>query len=237
MKKRTVKVAVHQVIGLDSSGSPMIPVNIPSESDIETELNQVYGRQVNTFFDVTIYVEIDPALGGIDFDLDNNLKLNSALDEDEKTAAMPNPKTELEHPSANIDVWVISGVSLESNGEILYGVHLGGPGVGKILIDGDLQGEPRNAEQRKKLLLHVISHEIGHVFTNDFHPNEGQGPCVLKWNYSGPTVSRHPKDQARLMCSGSAANENHLGKQLVKKEWDLIEAWLKQEEARLGRSL
>ncbi|MEY3897596.1 MAG: hypothetical protein RLZZ214_3117 [Verrucomicrobiota bacterium] len=38
--------------------------------------------------------------------------------------------------------------------------------------------------------------------------------------------ARYGGCQARLMCSGSAANENRLGKQLIKSEWDLIEAWL-----------
>ena len=230
MKKRIVKVAVHEVIGLDSSGAATVAHNIPSESDMELELNKVYGRQVNTFFDVTSYAEVDPALGGIDFDLDNNLELNADQDVAERTAATPNAKTELEHPTANIDVWVIAGVSLRANNEGLYGVHFGGPGIGKILIDGDLQTQPRNAEQKKKFFLHVLSHEIGHVLTNDFHPNEDRGPCVLKWSYTGPKVSKDPRDQARLMCSGSGLNEAHLGKQLIKREWDLIEAWLKKQE-------
>jgi hypothetical protein len=237
MKKRTVKVALHKVTGLDSSGNPTAAVNIPSEAEIENELNKVYGRQVNTFFDVTLYTETDPILGGIHFDRDDNLELDVETDVLERSDATPNAKAEGENPIANIDVWVIGGVSLKVNGSEYYGYQFGGTGSGKILIDGNLMEQPRTPERHKALFLHVLCHEIGHVFTGPEHPNEGKGKCVLRWRLIGPAVSHDPRDQARLMCSGEAADEDRLGIQLIKKEWDLIDAWLKAEEQRLGRSL
>ncbi|MEO7171505.1 hypothetical protein, partial [Flavobacterium sp.] len=73
MKKRTVKVALHKVIGLDEHEIQTTPILFPEESVLEAYLNKVYGRQVNTFFDVTVYEERGPdkandAEEGIDFD-------------------------------------------------------------------------------------------------------------------------------------------------------------------------
>jgi hypothetical protein len=67
---------------------------------------------------------------------------------------------------------------------------------------------------------------IGHVMTGDGHPNEKQ-EAALKWTESPlPMVSKDPRDQARLMCSGEGMNWSKPGSQLIKKEWDMIEAWL-----------
>ena len=54
---------------------------------------------------------------------------------------------------------------------------------------------------------------------------------MLKWNSNRSSIPRPDvRDKDRLMCSGKNANFDKLGKQLIKKEWDLIETWLKNEE-------
>jgi hypothetical protein len=70
------------------------------------------------------------------------------------------------------------------------------------------------------------------------HPNMGEGDAVLNWRYQSSDFRMpDPHDKYRLMCSGKHTNFSNPGKQLVKREWDKIEGWLKFEETRLGRSL
>jgi hypothetical protein len=241
MKKRTVKLAVHKVFGLDEHGAQTTPANFPTKAALEEHLNKVYGRQVNTFFDATMHDEKGPNQTGIDFDfaVDNNdqkLKVKPFSDP-ELTAATPNAKVDETPATANIDIWVIGGgVELMLNGTPVYGAHIGEAGVGKVIIDGDLMGYSGTAEEREKLIMHVFAHEIGHVMTTDDHPDKGEGNAVLKWK-SIESLVADPRDKTRLMCSGDNTNFSNPGKQLIKQEWDLIEAWLKAEEARIGRSL
>jgi hypothetical protein len=83
------------------------------------------------------------------------------------------------------------------------------------------------------LLVHVLEHEIGHVMIGAGHADTGNCPATLFWKETNPTPlmrSGDPRDRARLMCSGEGADPDNHGKQLIYKEWTLIEAWLKHEE-------
>ncbi len=249
MKRRTVKIAVHKVVGSDEHGNQTTPANYPTpalealfETSLETYLNKVYGRQTNTFFDATLFEEKGPDQTGIDFDFEggnNDVKLNVSAAPaagSELAKATPNPKSGVENATANIDIWVIGGgVRLMLAGKPVYGAHFGGAGEGKCIIDGDLLGETGLIANR--LLLHVFAHEIGHVLTGDGHPDEGTGVAVLNWKTDlGIAVNRaDPRDKDRLMCSGKNMNLLYPGSQLVKKEWDAIEAWLKLKK--IGETL
>jgi len=233
MKHRTVKVAAHKVIGLDSQNAPVNPKCFPSEKDMEDALNRIYGKQTNTFFDVTLHEEKGPTLGGIDYDFSNNtndLKLSASTTDPETIAATPNAKSEGDQATANIDVWVIGGVKLFRGGEQLYGVHFGEAGVGKILIDGDLMNKSSSQSNMDAGFVYILAHEIGHVMTVDEHADDGVF-ARLRWDgKSSSAVSTDFYDKLRLMCSGKNANTNDPGKQLIKKEWDMVEAWLKQNK-------
>ncbi len=60
------------------------------------------------------------------------------------------------------------------------------------------------------------------------HPQDPNSPAQLEWNNkrSDHYVS------SRLMCDGFLkTTPNDPGIRLIKKEWDLIETWLRNEEA------
>ena len=242
MKKRTVKVALHKVYSVDANGTTVAPVHMPTETGLENYLNQVYEPQVNVRFDV-IPCEEGTASAGVDFDLgtvDDRLDFNDTA---EVQAATPNAKSIGANPTANIDVWVIGGdislmltPALGTTKYLAYGGHL--VGTSKIIVDGNVlrNHQLRNPEvqagKEADHLLHTIAHEIGHVMTKDEHPGDVGYDSALNW-----TGGADPYVKKRLMCSGGDANHRNPGTCLIKKEWDRIEAWLKAEEERIGRSL
>jgi hypothetical protein len=103
MKKRTVKVALHKVRGLDKNGVETTPRFFPTKEDLQNYLNKVYGRQTNTFFDVTVYDE--PA---VDFDSNDDGKL--FLSGSDMELATPNQKAGAN--GFHIDVWITGGVAI-----------------------------------------------------------------------------------------------------------------------------
>lgn len=148
---------------------------------------------------------------------------------------MPNPKAEGANASANIDVWVIGGdIKLLHRGTFhdtrVAGRQVLGKGVGKVIIDGSLIDVPNLTDAEKPdYVLHIIAHEIGHAMIGRGHPddNEPGEAVVLKWDGNG---GRDPHVRSRLMCSGDTAGTKSRGKCLIKKEWDKIETWLRNEE-------
>jgi hypothetical protein len=229
MKRRTVKVALHRVHGLDANGMETVPRYFPTKEQLENYLNKVYGRQTNTFFDVTIY---DDNGTGVDFDYNDDGYL--VTDSIDFFAATPNPRAGVE--GTHIDVWVTGGVYIlyYDKGASLrraYGIT---SGAMKIVIDGDLTNmkSPPDGEKAEHL-LNTIAHEIGHVMTGGLgHPDD---PGAEKTNIVGyGNNGADPNIENRLMVSGSIS----YGKKptcLIKKEWDLIENWLKklEEEGKL----
>jgi hypothetical protein len=239
MKKRTVKVAVHKVFGIDAHGNQTEPINYPAMSDLENYLNQVYGRQANAFFQCVSYDEKGDLGTGIKFDsfpenAPDRIILGD-MNDPELQAAIPHPKSGGVILTANIDVWVIGGgVLIMADGQPGYGSHLGAEGEGKVIISGDLPNYIATPPMvpAQILLFHLIAHEIGHVMIGSGHPDQGTGGASLRWNmsFSNPAWRPDPRDKNRLMCSGNYVDFTKPGKQLIKKEWDLIEAWLKKQE-------
>ena len=226
MKKRTVKVALHEVHGVDEHNLETEPFFMPDAEKLEIFLNKVFGPQVNVNFEVVPFVEDGPQGNGLDFDLGvNDLKLR--LDSpQEVTAATQNAKTGVAGSDFNIDVWVIGGgVALEKPVGIMYERLFGYafPSGSRIIVDGDMNGpdEIPDGSQTHHLYF-TIAHEIGHIMTSDVkHPGEALYQSALNWD------GRHdPYLKNRLMCPGEHINHAEPEVCLIKGEWDRIEAWL-----------
>ena len=236
MKKRMVKVALHLVKGQDKNDNYKItsPQYMPTKKGLEDYLNMVFGSQANTFFDVTEPIVEDAAdKKGILFDANGDHKIFvSSTPGPEMADAMPHCLSMGYGADMNIDVWVIGGkVSLiepanidHSENRSVFGVAL--VPYGKILVDGDLSN-PNNEfmlpTDKSKYLLFVIAHEIGHVMTNDMHPQELDSHSRLEFGVN----KRDTYVASRLMCDGRASNPSDPGIRLIKREWDRIEDWLK----------
>jgi hypothetical protein len=231
MKRRTVKVALHKVKGKvkDHPETVTTPPHMPTKAGLENYLNAVFGKQVNVFFDCTEPILEAGADGnGILFDLNGNGTL--ALGSQEETEATPNAQSTASPPTANIDVWVDGGgIQLTSiDPDSPMGTLLAGDGFrfGRKIIVSDLCGhDDMSDEQKAKFILFVITHAVGHVLTNEDHPQSRKSSARLEkyTNTSDPYVT------SRLMCAGSdVKNPNDPGIRLIKAEWDLIETWLEQ---------
>ncbi len=225
MKQRTVKVALHKVFGLDADDNQTEPQYIPSYEDLATTLNMVYGKQVNTFFEVLPFDEKGTENNGIRFDInrDGNIIVDQA--NAERSAAVPNPKSTGETPTANIDVWVVGGVILNFTDPIIglsvaFGINYQGT---NIIVDGSLNSASmadKTDAQKKDIILFIIAHEICHVMMPS--GMEAHADFPKAFSYLGPN---HPSIANRLMSSGSI-NATLSKRLLIKKEWDAIENWL-----------
>ena len=81
-----------------------------------------------------------------------------------------------------------------------------------------------------KLILDTLCHEIGHVMLGRGHPDDGTCRSVLVWKLSASGAYQQDfRNNRRLMKSG-APGPFITRKELIKKEWDLIDAWLKKQE-------
>lgn len=79
--------------------------------------------------------------------------------------------------------------------------------------------------------MKYIHNVIGHVMTGGVpHPGETGYPWKLEWPTRTDLYLRQ-----RLMCPGGKVNHTSPGTALIKKEWDMIEEWLKLEDKRLGK--
>ena len=233
MKKRTVNVALHLVYSVDKNGVSALPFYQPTKADLELYLNKVFGPQVNINFMVSDPIPEGSATAGIDFDRDQDGRLETDIEEEVRDAT-PNPKIGATGSNTNIDVWVIGGgktLKFATGG--ISGADLHGwtsENGKKVIIDGNkapYDEIPNNGQMKK--IHNVIAHEIGHVMIHRVgdggHPSEGRYPHQLEW----PTRT-DPYLRKRLMCPGGKAsiNADLLGTCLIKKEWDAIEEWLHQ---------
>jgi hypothetical protein len=76
-------------------------------------------------------------------------------------------------------------------------------------------GTNANDQPSHQEVWETTAHEIGHIFDLEGHPDQNQGPAPL------PGTAQIQ----RLMHSDNSAQPG--GKILVKKEWDVIDGWLK----------
>jgi hypothetical protein len=223
MKRRTVKVKVYLVDLMTSDGSTraLDPDLIPTEDAIEDHLNDVFAKQLNAWFDVSIPRNPPPANdtyfryladqrtdGDIAF---NVASLNSISIDQQKVLDQTGPDIE-----SNIRVFMISAIGIQGG----YGL------TNRIGRTCWVAGQKTSVSyDSPEDVLSTIGHEIGHVLVGYGHPDDpGTG---------NPADLDGTNNSMRLMCSGD--NRDRLnGKLLLKAEWDAAEAWMREEE-RQGR--
>jgi len=231
MKQRTVKVTVHPMPLKKGGAAAIYPAYFPSSTPtertaskamLEAYLNKVYGRQVNTFFNVTV---LDPVESDFDDEGPGHVAgviaiADSPTPEQIKVCIDPRAPS----VTANIDIWITGGVEMHEGSELVtspvrFGRQLGEEFEGKVILDGTLTQLPTGLDGQQ-FFLHAAAHEIGHVMIGAGHPDEADLPG--RASLSGADTD------LRLMHSGH--DYHALNSQLVKTEWDWIERWLRKRE-------
>jgi len=197
MKKRTVKLSVFPVRHY-SSGDNIV---LPSKASLEAWLNEVYGYQINAWFEVTIHPPqvYDYTPTGNNAIFKPNI-INMAT------------TTTFNVPSdVPIRIFVIDALLYY---DVVYAPFAGFADRASNMAAVVTRDE--NGIQRSDQKINAaIAHEIGHILIGEGHPDQNDGYAPLE----GTDRS------LRLMHSG---NSNIPGaKLLVKKEWDRAEIWLK----------
>jgi Metallo-peptidase family M12B Reprolysin-like len=209
MKRRTVKVIVYPVKRLSTSEN----TTVPTAETLEAELNQVFGKQINAYFSVTIKPQIT-------YDYDN---LPAATGQPSTNDSAVTDVLELQSiydncPSENNDIMV----AIISDGKIAIG-NEGNVGLTIVGSRSSVVVAENNSfiTRTESQVLRSISHEIGHIMIDtpeeSGHPNEDAGGCA---------PLRGSDTAKRLMCGGFQRSPD--GALLVKKEWDNAEKWLKK---------
>ena len=208
MKKRTVKVAVWPVHHQYSNRV----VYKPDKALLERRLNEIYGSQINVWFEVSYRAEMsspyadkpDPEVSF--YEARWSLPLETSMIQDQK----------FKEPDKSIVVFLIDNVSYYAGGGLATGGSYPTLNKSVVNVSWDSSGVIRSDEG----IIHTIAHEIGHIMLGDGHPNVNDGGIAPL-----PGTDR----TKRLMCDGADANPD--SKLLVKTEWDKAELWLKVEEA------
>lgn len=240
MKRRTVKVALHPMV-LRKAGQPdnppdLFPASTGAEKAatkkmVEDRLNDIYGQQVNAFFDVEV---LDPVFADYDAAGVDGAGIGY-FGIGERASASPDRRSP--DNGANIDIWALGGVTLTFTGvapqksatgdwEEILGFAFPGPNQDpRIILNGDFgtltNGHFVPAESARKPLLDALAHEIGHVLIGRGHPD---GPTDM-FHLHGPAPLPETDRAVRLMSR--TANLDKPATLLVKAEWDKIEEWLK----------
>jgi hypothetical protein len=92
------------------------------------------------------------------------------------------------------------------------------------------------------ILSVLFAHEIVDVMVGRGHANKGDCRSGLYWRHSKSSNDPNAplwdysdsRNHRRLMCTDVPLDLSNPCKQLIKKEWDLIETWLYNQE-RLGK--
>lgn len=202
MKKRTVKVRVYPL-----KISPQSPNTLlPTKQELEEELNEIFGKQINAYFDVTTEGQQT-----LNFDLAPSGIVDQAMSNYQEATYLMGQCPKGDH---DVVLYLLSDSLYEANQPGTVGGKYPGYDACFILAQNH-PTIPQGAAQ----VLRTIAHEIGHCLLDNGgigHPDELQGPAHLP----GTDVTK------RLMCSGN--NRRADGTLLVKKEWDEAEKWLKK---------
>jgi len=214
-RQQTVKIAIHAITQHDGIGPDIPPITVPSASDLQTYLNEVYGPQTNTYFTV---VRSDFS---VDYDEDST-NSNPTL------SGYKDGKLDL--PPAHIAGAVgdeekrVNDVAMDNTARFnIYYVHdfvTTSVATGCTFFDNHTTWVRDTSTPDH--VFYATAHEIGHQFGIFAHANEPtfalNGPSGGSPN---PTFlpSTDAQQQQRLMYGGDLANKPTL---LVKPEWDII---------------
>ena len=196
MKKRTVKLSVFPV-----RHDPSRPnIVLPSKASLEAWLNEVYGYQINAWFEVTIHPQQD-----YDYTpTGNNAIFRPNIINMATTTAFKAPD------GVPLRIFVIDA--------LLYYDAVYAPFAGFADEQSQMAAVvtrfPNGVQRSDQAINASIAHEIGHIMIGDGHPDQNAGPAPL-----------YGTDRSyRLMNSGYSNVPG--AKLLVKKEWDNAEEWL-----------
>ena len=253
LKRDTVNVTVHfMAYENPNSTSPLdkkigTDLNFTKEN-IEEKLNNVYGLQTNTFFEVTVRGALTPKLvtnwdnqfpAGDKHQRSGNGKLDlfgGYTDTVDKTPGLEGEKfvAASEDKNADINIWIIAtpnglGHVLNDDSPVSTDINSNTRGVGfpttrqafinGISLDNILvTDQEAYLEEELQDLLRVIAHEVGHVILGAGHPGRSQS-----YEFGGASPLPDAGNSLRLMFSPNIL-ENFEGAErgevLVKKEWD-----------------
>lgn len=246
MKKRTVTVAVHSIASVVSGRADDPPDLLPTADAIKEKLNTIFGKQLNTYFEVRM---VTPE--GIPFDTADSTTYpgftfdplkptptpgNRVLDFRNWTSPEVSTATANRSGGDDIHVYVIGGATPILSYSAISGTVLSptesslgqadGSGANICVVDGDrdtqtfdLDGNPTGyALPASDRTAAAVTETIAHEI----------GHIMIKDGHPDEEGGEAPlfgTDRTRrLMCSGpNRAAEGHL---LVKAEWDKAEAWL-----------
>jgi hypothetical protein len=204
MKYRTVKLRVCRV-KKDLGGGTFVDIDgsiVPDEEEFEEYLNRLFGYQLNAWFDVTIHTDIKPLAFGSDFHVANP----HAQDQADAYNLFD------QHDQYDMQVFIVGkNGSLTAPNSEAYGYSS---------IDNKtcwVMGLQTGSYNSKQKVLETVSHEIGHMFFGEGHPDS---PDPLRRGKAPLVGTDHTK---RLMHSANGSTS----RLIVKKEWDEAEKWLK----------
>lgn len=233
MKERTVRISVVPVVLID--GIKNFPPQFDySEAHLESELDKVFGPQVNLSIDVSVEAPVH-----VDWDVSNDHFFDvggyntSSLDQDAILSASGGVPAGI-----NIRVFVIGTYDPlsppSSHQDFDFGTFRSSAHGTDGYVYGIAQPLARNVwisgcdrlnTETQVRFDRTLAHEIGHVFmdwdegTNTFEVGHPGPPA-----YAGVAPLPSTRYSDRLMVSGNAGVLNP-GFLLVKGEWDRIEEW------------
>lgn len=232
MKRRTAKLTVYAV-----RASPNDPqVALPVKVDLIQYLNEVYGNQINAWFDTTSvsYKQKNQSGDFYDYGSSNGFVLEYGSD------AFNGLLNAYNDPEADITIVAVSKGKLgKPNANVLGMTEVSKKMCVVILTEpknifGDnnettIVDSPRNQND----VIHAIAHEIGHVMIGEGHPDKEPTPQQLAQfphlaGDGGPAPLKGTDTFSRLMNSGTLIAPTMNCKLLVKTEWDRMESWLKK---------
>lgn len=208
MKYRYVTVDVYPLQKNSTTREVPLPEgDLNNLKDLKTHLNTVFAYQLNVWFDVQYHPQTvygyDPDDNGYVGLFDTEIS-DLATDDDYMI------------DSKHIRIFLIDSVNIRELNAIEGGLFRG-----RAYPTGDMAiiwtGFNAGNQPSKQEIWRTIAHEIGHIFDLEGHPDQNQGPAPL----FGTNQS------IRLMHSDNYIDPG--AKILVKKEWDVIETWLKEK--------
>jgi hypothetical protein len=249
MKRRTVKVAVHEIASVVPGRADDRPGFMPTKSKIEEKLNEIFGLQLNAYFTAEILpvepIRFDTAgansYPGFTFKVGSAVPVpdNRLLDYQSWNTPEASLITANRTGDYDIHLFLVGGATpiicyqasaenpmeLESSKEAL-GFANGFVGENYCIVDAD-----RDA----------MKHDLDGNPTDYYLPEKDRSVLAVVETIAHEighimVGSGHPDDNEgdapligtdrtkRLMCSGLRSSSE--SKLLVKKEWDKAETWL-----------